>query len=702
MRDRDQAEGDAALLPAHIGGVAARLRDAAAALRRSAMAASALLDPVTALDTADTWYSPWQRCSTARLDGWRQALAAGATALTWRSAWYERTAAALEAAAAAVAAEVARAAAAPVGSGLVAGGEGSSTAGSVPSPVPILAAGPGRLDLPVMPGAWDEPPAPLVRTLGADLLVQTGSADPYATGLPGAGGIPGGRRVDDVTLGGDVGGDGPIWFDPDRLAALAGRLRDAATAAGRLAVEVGGTEEGAAGLLAAAVAEIAAAAGGGLGGAVGTAAVIRPAGTFRVAGLPAVTDVFRFGAQAVAAGAPELAGSIDRRMAHFAAAETVVHAGGVLIDQRAWFDDAPPPSLTQIRAVAGGLVSLIGTDPKAVSAGEVRDIGRRLAALAPATREAVISRLRGAPLTVLAGALTRLTSRMAARTRDELVALSAVPDLLLASAPTAMLDELVRLLPDLEPPRPGTGRGGADPGADGPAADRADAVIRDGVAPSDVGQGGVGDCYLAAALIGLARQRPALLAGGIHENANGTVTVTLHVDGRPFPVTVTRDLPGLAATDGGRRGVQAPSGLGAMAAYDLTGRPELWAAVYEKAYARAHGGYDAIDGGDPGVALSDLTGRPHHTFDPEHVAARDLAARLAAGDVVILSTGAEAPRAGTGLVAQHAYTVLSVDAAGGRVLLRNPWELPGRELTAWYRWDDLRRGLLAVSVAPVA
>jgi hypothetical protein len=388
-------------------------------------------------------------------------------------------------------------------------------------------------------------------------------------------------------------------------------------------------------------------------------------------------------------------------MAHFAAAEDAVRAGGVLIDQRAWFDDAPPPSLGQIRSVAAGLVALIGTEPKALSAGEVREVGRRLAALPPAAREAVISRLRGAPLAVLAAAVTRLKKRLAARTRVELTALTAVADLLLASAPAAMLDELVRLLPDLEPAAPGTGghRGGA-PGADGADADRTDAVVRDGISSSDDGQGGVDDCYLAAALVGLARQRPALLADGIRENANGTFTVTLYRDGRAFPVTVTRDLPGLASGDGLGDAGGRPARTG-MAAYDGTGRPELWAAVYEKAYARAHSGYDSINGGDPGVATSDLTGRRHRTLRPGEVSAGELAVRLAAGDVVIVSTGGGAPRVGSGLVGRHAYTVLAVDVAGGRVQLRNPWEHPGRELTAWYRWDDLRPGLLAVTLTPL-
>lgn len=703
MRDGDYADDRVARLPAAVAGACARLRDAATQLGRLAVATSALLEPVAELNTTETWSAPWQRRSTARIDAWQQALTAGAGAMGARSSWYARVADALEAAAGAAAARAAGLVGVAGGPG---GGGGSAAGTPVASPAPMTAA--ATLELPAMPRGWDVPDQALIRALGAGLLDRSGPAEPYAAGLPTARGLPitsvaptGAANPGAAAApGGDVGGDGPVAFDPVRLRALAGRLRDAGVAAARLAGGVGATEQEAVRTVTAAVNEIVAVTDGGLGGVVGAGAVVRPAGTFRVAGLPLATDVLGLGPRVVAADGPSLAASLDRRMAHFAAAEDAVRTGGVLIDQRAWFDDAPPPSLGRIRSVAAGLVALIGTEPKALAAGEVREVGRRLAELPPATREAVIGRLRGAPLAVLAAAVTRLTKGLAARTRAELVALAAVPDLLLASAPAVMLDELVWLLPDLEPAPPGGGHRAGAPGADGADAGRRDPVIRDGISSADVGQGGVDDCYLAAALIGLARQRPALLADNIRENANGTLTVTLYRDGRAFPVTVTRDLPGLAAGDGDGGGAR-PARTG-MAAYDATGQPELWAAVYEKAYARAHGGYDSINGGDPGVATSDLTGRPHRTLRPSAVTVQALATSLAAGEVVIVSTGDDAPRVESGLVSRHAYTVLAVDVAGGRVRLRNPWEHPGQELSAWYRWDELRPGLLAVALTPLS
>ena len=41
---------------------------------------------------------------------------------------------------------------------------------------------------------------------------------------------------------------------------------------------------------------------------------------------------------------------------------------------------------------------------------------------------------------------------------------------------------------------------------------------------------------------------------------------------------------------------------------------ELWVAVAEKAYAKAHGGYVIIAGGSCGPTLRDLTGAPAYTY----------------------------------------------------------------------------------------
>lgn len=41
---------------------------------------------------------------------------------------------------------------------------------------------------------------------------------------------------------------------------------------------------------------------------------------------------------------------------------------------------------------------------------------------------------------------------------------------------------------------------------------------------------------------------------------------------------------------------------------------ELWPAIAEKAYAKAHKGYQVIAGGSAGAALRDWTGAPNYIY----------------------------------------------------------------------------------------
>eukprot|EP01062_Namystynia_karyoxenos_P069836 TRINITY_DN65276_c0_g1_i1.p1 TRINITY_DN65276_c0_g1~~TRINITY_DN65276_c0_g1_i1.p1 ORF type:complete len:915 (+),score=226.77 TRINITY_DN65276_c0_g1_i1:91-2745(+) len=128
---------------------------------------------------------------------------------------------------------------------------------------------------------------------------------------------------------------------------------------------------------------------------------------------------------------------------------------------------------------------------------------------------------------------------------------------------------------------------------------------------------------------------------------------------------------------------------------------ELWVALVEKAYARLHGSYEAIAGGDPAVALSDLTGYPSRAFDwtlSDAELFRIIKAHDDAGHLIfVCSPGAdtsdyaggsfsdeERERARRyqelGLVAGHAYTLIQAEAwtapsgtVHHLVKIRNPW-----------------------------
>lgn len=45
---------------------------------------------------------------------------------------------------------------------------------------------------------------------------------------------------------------------------------------------------------------------------------------------------------------------------------------------------------------------------------------------------------------------------------------------------------------------------------------------------------------------------------------------------------------------------------------------EIWLILIEKAYAKMYGGYNKIQGGDPSIAMKDITGAPYSNIDFLH------------------------------------------------------------------------------------
>ncbi|CAJ1366092.1 unnamed protein product [Effrenium voratum] len=224
-------------------------------------------------------------------------------------------------------------------------------------------------------------------------------------------------------------------------------------------------------------------------------------------------------------------------------------------------------------------------------------------------------------------------------------------------------------------------------------------VVRDeGFAPSDVRQGGVGDCWFMSALAVVAPTPPPRATmggpgGGDFErhdlmckllpNLNvgaesGCHEVRLFLDGRWSPILVDDFLPTTAKQ-------RRPDGT--SLAYGRCTRRQLWVSLIEKAYAKANGAYRFISGGETSEALLELTGAPTEVvnfrspiFDPDLFWAR-LVSLLAASCPVGCGTGAETLEE-LGLVGQHAYSVLEAQDEEGlalcgldgrRVKVRNPW-----------------------------
>lgn len=107
-------------------------------------------------------------------------------------------------------------------------------------------------------------------------------------------------------------------------------------------------------------------------------------------------------------------------------------------------------------------------------------------------------------------------------------------------------------------------------------------------------QGQLGSCFFLSSLTAVARTRPSLLDGAIRRDGDAFVVTLSSADGTRVPVAVDDRLP--ATAEG--------------APFFARGRDagERRPALFEKAYAKFSGGYEAINGGEPADALRALTG----------------------------------------------------------------------------------------------
>lgn len=195
-------------------------------------------------------------------------------------------------------------------------------------------------------------------------------------------------------------------------------------------------------------------------------------------------------------------------------------------------------------------------------------------------------------------------------------------------------------------------------------------VTVNGFGADDPLQGNVGDCYLISSLASVAKTHPELLAKAVKTNRDGSYTVTFHErnpgETKSRPVEVTID-----GTFANRRG--------RLEYASARETKELWPLIFEKAYAAWKGGFPAIEGGMAVQTLEALTGAKGDFFtvnsssNPEEIFKKLKNSLADKGCAIALSKTWDASE--QGIVADHAYTVLSVSEKGGKkfVELRNPW-----------------------------
>jgi len=119
---------------------------------------------------------------------------------------------------------------------------------------------------------------------------------------------------------------------------------------------------------------------------------------------------------------------------------------------------------------------------------------------------------------------------------------------------------------------------------------------------------------------------------------------------------------------------------------------ETWVPLYEKAYAKAHGDYESIDGGFTGEAIEDLTGGVSTLFKVKDILDEDLfwhdellhanKDRLFACYIELDYPDSSGQ---AGLVPQHAYSILEAKEVNDRkfVVIRNPWGEQGEWQGDW-------------------
>ncbi|KAK5137178.1 hypothetical protein LTR08_000683 [Meristemomyces frigidus] len=104
---------------------------------------------------------------------------------------------------------------------------------------------------------------------------------------------------------------------------------------------------------------------------------------------------------------------------------------------------------------------------------------------------------------------------------------------------------------------------------------------------------------------------------------------------------------------------------------------ETWLPLVEKAYAKAHGDYFAIEGGYASEGIEDLSGGVGVVLNPEDIMDKDRFWReqLSLVNEKYLFGGGSKPTSSKGLERSHAYAVLQAWEEGDLKLLklRNPW-----------------------------
>jgi len=220
---------------------------------------------------------------------------------------------------------------------------------------------------------------------------------------------------------------------------------------------------------------------------------------------------------------------------------------------------------------------------------------------------------------------------------------------------------------------------------------------------SDIHQAGYGDCYFLASVGALDQHDPNAVKNMIHDNGDGTYTVTFHVQNNGihngwgvFGDSYTTKQVTVSASEISAKGANVDWNT---VTDSNNGKLVIWPAVVEAAYAKMHdtkifghdfginSGYNNIgNGGNPQPVLENLTGQDAKSYSPSGAELNNLQSQFDSGKLITVCTpesdgtqdGYNRKKYGNpyGLIGDHVYTVTNVYiGSNGQeyVTLNNPW-----------------------------
>ena len=203
-------------------------------------------------------------------------------------------------------------------------------------------------------------------------------------------------------------------------------------------------------------------------------------------------------------------------------------------------------------------------------------------------------------------------------------------------------------------------------------------LFGDGISTDDIIQGSLGNCWFLSAASAVAEfpgrmEKIFLNKNDKGLNPQGVYGVNFYSLGVPHTVIIDDYLPL-------RKVSYYSDELGTM--YSAPGKDgSLWTAIIEKAFAKLHGNYAHIEGGDPGVAIQTITGAPYERYEHSKMDKDDLWNRLVTHDrnndimSCVSPAGSDKTTDASGLVQGHAFTLIGTVwlSDGNRLLkIRNP------------------------------